>query len=73
MSALAMVAGRSFNSKFTSKMDFTIGCLMNVNIADAEIGSLRSLHTLFYKHLEYMQVKFEQNHMARNIQNFELF
>ena len=44
-----------------------------VTIIDADIGRLKSLHTLFDKYLEYMMVKFKQNHMVRNIQNFELF
>ena len=37
------------------------------------IGSLKSLHTLFDKYLDHMLVKFEQNPVVRNIQNFELF
>ena len=44
-----------------------------VTIADADIGSLKSLHTLFDKYLEQMLVKFEQNRMVRTIQNFLLF
>ena len=40
---------------------------------DAEIGSLKSLRTLFDKYLDHMQVKFEQNRKVRNIQNYELF
>ena len=44
-----------------------------VTIADAEIGSLKSLHTLFDKHFNQMLVKFEQNRTVRTIQNFELF
>ena len=43
-----------------------------VTIADADIGSLRPLHT-FDKYLDYMLVKFEQNRMVRTIQNFVLF
>ena len=34
-------------------------------IADADIGSLKSLHTLFDKHLDQMLVEFEQNFMVR--------
>ena len=30
-------------------------------IADANIESLKSLHTLSYKYLDHMLVKFEQN------------
>ena len=42
-------------------------------IADADIGSLNSSHTLFDKYLDHMLVKFEQNRMVWTIQNFELF
>ena len=42
-------------------------------VANADIGSLKSLHTLFGMYLDHMLVKFEQNRMVRNIQNFELF
>ena len=44
-----------------------------VTITDADIGSLKSLNTLFDKYLDYMLVQFEQNRMVQNIQNFELF
>ena len=40
-----------------------------VTIADADIGSLKSLHTLFDKYLDHMLVKFEQNRVVRTIQN----
>ena len=43
MSALATVAGKSFNGKFTAKIDFPIGY---VTITDADSGSLKSLHYL---------------------------
>ena len=33
----------------------------------------KSLHTLFDKYLDQMQVKFEQNRIVRSIQHFELF
>ena len=45
---------------------------LNVTITDADTESLKSLHTLFDKYLDYMLVKFEQNYMVRNIQNFEV-
>ena len=57
MSALATVAGKSFNGKFTAKTDR----VFYVTIADADIGSLKPLHTLFDKYLDHMLVKFEQN------------
>ena len=71
MSALATVAGKSFNGKFTAKIDFPIGYF--VTIADTDIESLKSLHTLSNRYLDHMLVKFEQNRMIRTIQNFELF
>ena len=52
MSALATVARKSFNAKFTAKIDFPLGyfILPLITIADADIGSLKSLHTLFDKY-----------------------
>ena len=44
-----------------------------VTIADVDIGSQKSLYTLFDKYLDHMLVKFEQNGMVRSIQNIELF
>ena len=44
-----------------------------VTIADADIGSLKSLHTLFDKYLDHMLVEFDHNCMVRTIQNCELF
>ena len=72
MSALATVAGESFNGKFTAKIDFLIGYFI-ITIADADIGSLKSLHTLFDKYLNHKLVKYEQNRMVQTAQNFELF
>ena len=66
MSALATVTRKKFNGKFTEKFDFTIGHFM-VTIANADIESIKSLHTLFDKYLDNMQVKFEQNRMVRII------
>ena len=68
MSALATVY-----SKCTAKIDFPIGYFMLPYIADTDIGSLKSLHTIFDKYLDHMLVKFEQNRMVQSIQNFELF
>ena len=73
MSALATVARKSFDSKFTAKIDFPIGHFMLPLIADTNIESLKSLHTLFDKYLDHMLVKFEQNLMIRTIQNCVLF
>ena len=41
-------------------------------MADADIGSLKSLHTLFDQYLDHMLMTFEQNCMVRTIQNFVL-
>ena len=45
----------------------------HVTIADADFGSLKFLHTLFDKYLDYKLVKFEQNVMGRNVQSFVFF
>ena len=50
-----------------------MGILCNHLFTDADIGSLKSLHTLFDKYLDYTLVKFEQNRMVRTIQKIELF
>ena len=71
MSVLATVAGKSFNGKFTAKIDFPIGYF--VTIVDTDIESLKSLHTLSNKYLDHMLVQFEQNRMVRTIQSLELF
>ena len=47
--------------------------LFRATVANASIGSLTSLPTLFDMCLGYMLVKFEQNRMVKNTQNFELF
>ena len=72
MSALATVARKTFNGKFTANIDFPIGHFF-VTIADADIESLKSLHTLFDKYLDHMLAKFELNRMVQTIQNFVLF
>ena len=65
-----MAERRIFNENITAKIDFPIGYFI---IVYADIGKLKSLHTLFDKHLYHMLVEFEQNRMVRTIQNFELF
>ena len=47
--------------------------LFPATVANADIGSLKSLHTLFDKYLDHMLVKFEQNPMVQTTWNFELF
>ena len=69
MSALATVlAEKSFNGKFTAKVDFSSRefYIRAYHYTDIDIGSLKSLHTLFDKYLDHMLVKFEQNHMVRS-------
>ena len=64
MSALAMVARKSCNGKFTAKIDFPIGHFMLILLMlTLEVLSL-SIHTLFDKYLDHMLVKFEQNRVA---------
>ena len=45
MLVLATVAGKSFNGKFTAKNWF-FDRIFYITIADADIGSPKSLHTL---------------------------
>ena len=66
MSALLTVAGKSFNGKFTAKNDFS-DRIFYVTITDADIGSLKFLHTLFDQYLDHMLVKFEQNRTVQTI------
>ena len=67
-----MSARKSTNGRFTAKTDFPIGHFY-VTIADADIGSQKSPHTLFDKYLDHMLVKFERNRIVQTIQIFELF
>ena len=71
MSAFATVAWKSFNGKITAKFTFRSGIF--VTTTGADIGSFKSRHTLFDEYLDHILVKFEQNHMLGNIQNFKLF
>ena len=45
-----------FNSKFTAKIDFS-DRVFYIIITDADIGSLKSLHTLFERYLNHMLAK----------------
>ena len=42
-------------------------------VANTDIGSLKSLHTLFDKYLDHMLGNFEQSCMVQIIRNLELF
>ena len=68
--SISNVAGKSFNGKITAKIDFSFEYF---TVADADIGSLKSLHILFDKYLNHVVVKFEQNRMVRTIQNLRVF
>ena len=46
ISAFATISRKSFNGKFTAKIDFPF-LTFYVAIVDADIGSIKSLHTLF--------------------------
>ena len=54
------------------KLTFQMG-ILSYHYTDTDIGSLKSLHTLFDKYLDHMLVNFEQNHTVWNTENFELF
>ena len=64
MSSFSIVVRKSFSGKFTANIDFPIGNFMS----DADVGSVKSLLTLFNKYLDHMLMKFEQNRMLRNMQ-----
>ena len=67
----ATVVRKSFKANLLGKKKSDR--IFYITITDADIGSLKSLHTLFVKYLEHILVKFEQNRMVRNKQNLELF
>ena len=47
--------------------------LFPATVANADIRSLKSLHTLCDKYLDHMLVEFEQNFTVQHIRNFEFF
>ena len=69
MSVFATVARKSLNGKFSAKIDFPIRAFY-VAITDSDVGSLKSLRTLFDKYLDHILVKFEHNRMVGNVQNW---
>ena len=46
---------------------------VTIIVANADIGSLKSLYTLFDKYLYHLLEEFEQNCMVQSTRNFELF
>ena len=64
VSAFATVAWKSFIDIYDRSF--------YVTTTDVDIGNLKSLHTLCHKYLDHMLVKFIQNRLVRNIQNFVL-
>ena len=58
--------GKSNFAKFAIK-------LFPATVANADIGSLKSLRTFLKKCLYHMLLKFEQNRMVETTQNFKLF
>ena len=71
MSALARVTRKSFNFFFGcsfvsySKNLFSDG-VFHVTFADADIASIKFLHTLFDKYLDHKLVKFQQNRIVQS-------
>ena len=61
---------KNFISKFTDEKLFSD--FFNT-IADPEIRNTKPVHTLFVKHLDQIQVNFEQNRMVQTIENCGLF
>ena len=61
VSSFATAARKSFNGKFTAKMDLPIG--FYVTITDADIRTLQTF--IFDKYLYRMLVKFDQNRMVQ--------
>ena len=47
--------------------------LFSATVANANIGSLKSLHTFLYKCLYHLLVKFEQNRMGQKYTHFSVF
>ena len=59
LATVAMVAGKSYKGKFTLSKNWFSSRVFYITIANADIGSLKSLHTLFDKYLDHMLVEFE--------------
>ena len=72
VSAFANAARKSFNGKYTANIDCQKEKFMFITDANADIGSLKSLHKVFGNYLNHMLVKCEQNRMVLNIPNFSI-
>ena len=70
MPALATVAGKSFNGKFTAKI-FLSGIIFMLPLLMPTVEVSSFYYIIWY--LYHMLVKFEQNRMVWTIQNFEIF
>ena len=68
-----MVVRKSFNWQIYCKNWFFDRAFYVTRIADADIGSLKSLHTLFDKYLDHLLVKFEQKSYGPNHTKFYAF
>ena len=48
--------------------------LFRATVANADTGSLKSLHTLFDTHLDHVLAKFDEaNRMVQNVQIFKFY
>ena len=57
------------------KSNFTILPLklLRATVANADTGSLKSLHHYFDTYLDHMLARFEPNNIVQDVQNFGLF
>ena len=70
MSVLATVAGKRRQIYCKNSISDQV---LYVTIADIDIGSLESLHTIIYTYWDHMLVKFELNRMVRTVQKCSAF
>ena len=49
------------------------GTFFRAAVANADTGSLKSLHALFDTYLNHMLAKYEPNRMVQNVKYFEFF
>ena len=58
------------------KSIFAVNLLLKLSpatVANADIGSLKSLHTLLDRYLDHMLVKFKRNCMVQTTRDFDFF